>query len=236
MQKKILMKSNTLKKVFFIALMLVVTQSAFSQYKSVILGAKVAPGFGWLKTDQEGYNNEGIVAGFGWGLVAEFYFAENYAFASGFNFNFQNGKLTYPEERSGVIGELTRNYRLKYIEIPAMIKMKTNEISGFRFFGQIGLGGSIRLNSKGKDVFNAPGQATQTTDFKSIDSRTRLFKASMIVGAGVEYPFDNSLAFVAGINFNNGFTNALKGDNSAFPSREHKGVPNFIELSFAVMF
>jgi hypothetical protein len=230
------MKTNTLKKVLIIALMIVFSQSAFSQYKSVILGAKIAPDLGWLKSDQDGYKNEGLVAGFGWGLVAEFYFAENYAFASGFNFNFQNGKLSYPEERSGAIGELTRNYRLKYIEFPAMIKMKTNEINGFRFFGQIGLAGGIRLNSKGKDVFNAPGQTSQTTDFKSIDSQTRLFRASMIVGAGVEYPFDNSLAFVGGINFNNGFTNALKGDNTAFPARGHKGVPNFIELSVAVMF
>jgi len=230
------MKSNNLKIVFFSAMMIVVTQPAFSQYKSVILGAKIAPDLGWLKTDQDGYNNEGIVAGFGWGLVAEFYFAENYAFVSGFNFNFQNGKLTYPEVRSGAPGELIRNYRLKYIEIPALIKMKTNEISGFRFFGQIGLGGSIRLSSKGKDVFIEPGQISQTTDFRSVDSQTRLFKASMIVGAGVEYPFDNSLAFVAGINFNNGFSNALKGDNSVYPAREHKGVPNFIELSLAVMF
>jgi len=233
------MRIKNLSATAFIVILsffLVSTQPLFAQYKAVSLGVKAAPNLGWLKTDQQGYESQGTVAGFSWGLVAEFYFAENYAFATGFNFDFQNGKLSYPEKRDGVTGTLTRNYRLKYLEIPAMIKMKTNEISGFRFFGQIGLGTGVRLSSKGEDLFEAPGEPSETTDFKLIDSQTTLFRASMIVGAGVEYPFDKSTALVAGFNFNNGFTNALKGENSADSSLEHHGVPNFIELSIAVMF
>jgi len=230
------MTSTNLSKSLIIAILLIFSQSAIAQYKSISLGIKAAPNLGWMKSDQEGYNSQGTVAGFAWGLAAEFYFAENYAFATGFSFDFQNGKLSYPEARNGFPGELTRNYRLKYLEIPAMIKMKTNEISGLKFFGQIGLGAGVRLNSKAKDVFEATGQTIATTDFRSVDSQTRLFKASLIVGAGVEYPFDKSTALVAGINFNNGFTNALKGDNSVNSSLSHKGVPNFVELSVAVMF
>ena len=216
-------------------MLLVFSQSVKAQYKSITLGVKVAPNLGWLKTDQERYSTDGVVAGFAWGLVAEFYFAENYAFGTGFNFDFQNGKLTYPEERSGA-GYLTRNYRFKYIEVPAMIKMKTNEINGLKFFGQIGMGFGVRLNSKGKDVFKKTGTVTQISDFSLIDSQTNLFRASMIVGAGVEFPIDNSTSIVGGINFNNGFTNVLKGNNSAYPATEHQGVPNFLEISLAVMF
>ncbi|NTW25971.1 MAG: PorT family protein [Lentimicrobium sp.] len=233
------MRLKNLTTTLFIALLLtflVSSQTMFAQYKAVSLGVKAAPNLGWFKSDQQGYESQGTVAGFSWGLVAEFYFAENYAFATGFNFDFQNGKLSYPEERDGIAGTLTRNYRLKYLEIPAMIKMKTNEIKGFRFFGQIGLGTGVRLSSKGEDVFEAPGEPTETTDFRLIDSQTTLFRASMIVGAGLEYPFDNSSALVVGFNFNNGFTNALKGNNTVDSSLEHNGIPNFIELSIAVMF
>lgn len=221
----------------FIVALIVFSQAAFAQYKSVALGVKVAPGFGWLKTDAQGYDNNGIVPGIAWGFVSEFYFAENYALSTGFNFDFQNGKLSYPESRDGLgSGELTRKYRLKYLEIPAVIKMRTNEIKGLRFFGQVGLGLGIRLSSKGKDEFISDNHTTQTTEFSLIDSQTRLFKAAMIVGVGVEYPFDNSTALVAGINFNNGFTNALKGTNTVNSSVDHHGVPNFIELSMAIMF
>ncbi|MBK6964765.1 MAG: hypothetical protein IPH20_12700 [Bacteroidales bacterium] len=59
-----------------------------------------------------------------------------------------------------------------------------------------------------------------------------MFKASMIVGAGIEYPLDSSTSLVAGINFNNGFTNALKGNNKINTDLGHHGVPNMLELSF----
>jgi hypothetical protein len=230
------MKTINLKTIIIIAILVVFSQAANAQYKSIVLGVKVAPNLGWLKTDQEGYESQGAVAGLGWGLIADFYFAENYAFGTGFSFDWQNGKLSYPEQQGSDVGVLTRNYRLKYLELPAVIKMKTNEMKGFRFYGQIGLGLGIRLSSKGKDVFASPGNPDQTTDFRLIDSQTTLFKGSLIVGAGIEYPLDNSTSLVAGINFNNGFTNALKGNNTVNPDVKHQGIPNMLELSLAVMF
>jgi Outer membrane protein beta-barrel domain len=229
------MKSKNLFQPIIIVLLFVFSQQANAQYKSFTLGVKAAPNLGWLKTDQNGYKNQGVMPGFGWGLVAEFYFSENYAIGTGFNFNFQNGKLEYPGLNSGNSGQITRSYRLKYIEIPVLLKMKTNEIGDLRFFGVIGMGFSARLSSKAKDVFKAPSGLTANIDYRVIDSQTNLLKASMIVGAGIEYPFDKSTTFVAGINFNNGFSDALKGDND-ITSAEHEGIPNFIELSLAIMF
>lgn len=231
------MKSGWVKIVTLMLLIFLFQDIASAQYKNFSLGIRLAPGAGWLKSDQTGYKTQGLSAGFSWGLVSEFYFAENYAISTGLSFNFQNGRLSYPEERGGSLtGRLTRKYRLKYLEVPAMIKMKTNEISGLRFFGQIGLGTGVRLSSKGEDVFESPGRPDETTEFRLIDTQTTLFKASMIVGAGVEYAIDNSTSVVAGINFNNGFTNALKGKNTVNPDSEHHGIPNLIELSLALMF
>ncbi|MFH1120462.1 MAG: porin family protein [Bacteroidota bacterium] len=231
------MKSKSLFKLLIIVLFLFFTRSVSAQEKKIALGVKIAPHLGWLKTDQKGYKNQGIVAGLSWGLAAEFYFAENYAFLTGFNFDFQNGKMAYPEMKDGYVsGELTRKYRFKYLEFPVMVKMKTNEINGMRFFGQIGMGMGIRLISKAEDVFKSDGNPDQINGLRLIDTQTKLLKGSMIVGAGIEYPIDNSTAIVAGINFNNGFTNALKGKNTIDSSVEHHGVPNFLELSLAVMF
>lgn len=231
------MKSGWFKIILVFLLLSMAGAQAFAQYKSVSLGIKAAPNIGWFGTGQDNYKTQGVSAGFSWGLVSEFYFAENYAFVTGLNFNFQNGKLVYPEYRNGSVnGELTRKYRLKYLELPAMIKMKTNEINGLKFYGQIGLGAGVRLSSKGEDVFTSDDRPDETTNFRLIDSQTTLLKASLIVGAGIEYSIDNSTSIVAGINFNNGFTNALKGKNTVDPSIEHQGIPNFIDLSLAVMF
>ena len=214
---------------------MIVPNIASAQYRSFILGIKAAPSISWMTTNQEDYNSEGAKLGFSWGLTSEFYFAKNYALATGLQFIYQGGSLSYPELIDGEATSLKRDYRIRYLEIPAVLKLKTNEIGSFKYFGQIGLGFDVRMNSKGRDEYRQNGQ-TILEDFSDIDSDTRLFRTSMIIGAGVEYPFDNNTSLVVGVNFNNGFTNALKGKNSVNIYNEHRAKTNFIELSLGVMF
>lgn len=215
-------------------LILMSSTEAMAQYKSVVLGVKVAPNIGWLKVDQEGYSSEGAVAGISWGLITDFYFAENYAISSGFNVSFHNGKISYPDIQSDTPGILNRSYRLKYIDVPVLVKMKTNDMGDFRFFGLIGLQPGVRIGSRAKDSFSGASIKT-TKDWHNIDSQTNLFRVSMVIGAGMEYPIDNSTAIVVGINFINGFSDVLKNKN-VITGEEHKAVPNAFELSLGVVF
>lgn len=229
------MKSKRSFLVIIICLMMIVPNIASAQYRSFILGIKAAPSISWMTTNQDDYSSEGAKIGFSWGVTSEFYFAKNYALATGLQFLYTGGKLSYPEVKEGVAVSLTRDYRIRFLEIPAVLKLKTNEIGSFKYFGQIGLGFGVRMNSKGEDEYRLNGQ-TILEDYSDIDSDTRLFRTSMIIGAGVEYPFDNNTSLVAGVNFNNGFTNALKGKNSVNIYNEHRAKTNFIELSLGVMF
>lgn len=218
-------------------LLMTVPVNSYAQYKSITLGVKVSPNIGWLRADLEDYNNEGIVPGVNWGLITDFYFAENYAFSTGFTVAFQHGKISYPDQQSDAQGVLTRNYRLKYIDIPLLVKMKTNDLGKFRFFGNIGVQPGVRIGSKAKDSFKSTTPPlTITKDWHAIDSQTNLFRATMVVGGGIEYPIDNSTAIIAGINFINGLSDVLKGDNRVDPTVEHKGVPNAFELTLGVIF
>lgn len=234
------MKIKIQSSILAILMIMMMSSTASAQYKSLVLGIKAAPNFSWLSTGQQTYDSEGLRVGFSWGAVSEFYFAENYAIATGVNFIWQGGKISYPDRqlRDGVEvdGILIRKYRLKYLEIPAVIKMKTNEMGNFRYFGQIGLGFGIRTNSKGSDTFEYGSQQIVDPDFSNIDAETRLFRTSMIVGVGAEYPLDNSASLVGSINLNNGFTNALKGKNRVAPANHHEAKPSFIELSIGVLF
>lgn len=209
----------------------------FGQYKSVAMGVKLAPNIGWIKADGNGYNSEGIVPGLSWGLITDFYFAENYAFSTGFTVSFHNGKISYPDLQSDAIGVLDRRYRLKYIDVPLLVKMKTNDLGKFRFFGNVGIQPGVRIGSKAKDSFiSTIPPLTIDKDWHSIDSQTNLFRVTMVVGGGIEYPIDKSTAIFAGINFINGLSDVLKGDNRAINSVEHKGVPNAFELTLGVIF
>lgn len=230
-------KKTATALVILIVLVLLKPDMLFGQYKSVAMGVKLAPNIGWLKVDGDGYNSEGIVPGLSWGLITDFYFAQNYAFSTGFTVSFHNGRISYPDIQSDAIGLLDRRYRLKYIDIPLMVKMKTNQIDKFRFFGQIGVQPGVRIASKAKDTFIASSPVfTVNRDWHNIDSQTHLFRATMIVGAGIEYPIDKSSAIIAGINFVNGLSDALKGKNAVDGTINHKGIPNAFELSLGVIF
>lgn len=230
-------KKTATALVILIVLVLLKPDMLFGQYKSVAMGVKLAPNIGWLKVDGDGYHREGIVPGLSWGLITDFYFAQNYAFSTGFTVSFHNGRISYPDIQSDAVGLLDRRYRLKYIDIPLMVKMKTNQIDKFRFFGQIGVQPGVRIASKAKDTFIASSPVfTVNRDWHNIDSQTHLFRATMIVGAGIEYPIDKSSAIVAGINFVNGLSDALKGKNAVDGTINHKGIPNAFELSLGVIF
>ncbi|HAH58875.1 MAG: PorT family protein [Lentimicrobium sp.] len=224
--------------VFTFTLLMAVAMShpAVAQYKSVELGIKLAPNMGWLKSNQENYESSGVRPGIAWGMVSDFYFARNYAFSTGFNFNFHGGQLTYPDMLFFDTGKVERRYRLKYIEVPATIKMKTNEMNGYRIYGLVGVGISVRLNASARDIVTIPGKIVDKTGYVKIADETHLMKMSMIIGAGVDIPLDNSSFITVGVHFNNGFTDILKGKNKVNPALGHEGVPNFIELAVALMF
>ncbi|MDD3743671.1 MAG: porin family protein [Lentimicrobiaceae bacterium] len=229
-----------MKRIFLLLLVLglafALHQPASAQYKSVELGIKLSPNMGWLKSNQKDYNSTGVRPGIAWGMVSDFYFARNYAFSSGFNFNFHGGDLSYPDMLNYDAGTVERRYRLKYIEIPATIKMKTNEMNGYRIYGMVGVGLSVRLNASARDIMTIPGKIVDKTGFIKVSDETHLMKMSMIVGAGVDVPLDNSSFISVGVHFNNGFTDVLKGKNKVNPALGHEGIPNFIELAVALMF
>ena len=218
-----------------IAFLLLLPAKGIGQYRSFILGVKAGPSISWLKPINKNYDSEGARVGFNWGITSEVYFAKNYALLTGLTFQYLNGSLSYSDLRSSTPVLLHRDYRFRYLEIPAVLKLKTNQMGEFRYFGQIGLGLGIRMTSKGRDEYTLNNQ-TFLVDYENIDSQTRLFKTSMIIGAGVEYPFDNNTAAVLSLNFNNGFNNVLKGKNSVNQSTDHEARANFIEVSLGLMF
>ncbi len=229
MMKKVLLAS--------VVMLLLSSTGVFAQYKAVELGVKVAPNFGWIRADADKYSSEGIVPGIAWGLMTDFYFAENYAFATGFSVVFQNGKMSYPDLQVYNIGVLDRKYRMKYVDIPLTIKMKTNDLNNFRFYGQFGFQPGVRIGSKARDSFKSDTPGIKVTkNWHSIESETKLFRVGMVVGIGLEYPIDNSTSLMGGITFLNGLTDILKGKNAVDGTVEHRGFPNAFELTLGILF
>lgn len=210
---------------------------ANAQYKAFSFGFKAAPGIGWIRSDTKGYNTGSSMC-FSWGFVSEFNITENHSIATGINFQFVNGKLTYPDVRRINAADeavvVSRKQRVKYLQIPLTLKMRTEEMNNMRFFGQFGLGTGFRLNATGKDEYSSrEGTVTETNN---IDGDVAFFRESLIVGLGMEYRISSGNMMSFGLTLDNGFTDILPGKNKVDTSLKPKATSSFLEASVAIMF
>ncbi len=226
--------------IFVLLLSFFITQLVSAQHKPFKFGFEVSPNVGWFRSDLTDYENDGSKLGFSWGFVSEFFLMENYAIATGFDVVYLNGRLAYPHQVAlndsmNDPGVLHRKYRTKYIEVPLVLKMKTNEFGNFRFYGKIGLGTSFLLTAKGTDKFIGETEKI-SEDEKDIKDEVKGIRESLILGAGVEYNLGGSTSLTFGITFDNGFTDVLKDQNTLDPEVTHQAINNYIELNLGVIF
>jgi hypothetical protein len=230
-----------IKKLLLFAILVIIAFHGQAQYKPVLFGLRAGPNLGWVKPDTDGYESEGVVMGFTWGFIGEFFIMENYAIVTGFNVNFNGGKLSYPyqmeigDDTVMTAGTLERKYQLKYIQIPFCLKMQTDLSEEFRLFGKIGLGTAFNLSGKASDDFTYEG-GSESTSKKSIDDEIALMRESLIVGGGVEYIIKGSTAVILELTYDNAFNNMLTGENPALTGTDPKAFHNYVELGVGIVF
>lgn len=234
----------------FFTLIIIVLIIGFSsnvkaQKKPFKFGFKVAPAIGWLSPDSKDYEGGGSAFTFAWGFISDFTLMDNYYVSTGFNMSYFQGKLMYPHsveyENITYDGSMSRAYNLRYIEVPLALKMKTNElIDNFQFYGLIGLNTGFKIRSKADESFKGYNNILENSysyseDKVDIRDETAAVKASLLVGAGTEYVVDESISIIIGINFNNGFSNVLKGKNNS-NGEDARAIPYYFELNLGVIF
>jgi hypothetical protein len=233
-------KFPEMKKIIFIVCLLCST-TLLAQHKPFQFGFKGGASLGWFGTDVNGYSNNGVEFGGSWGFVADIFLMENYAFTTGFDVLFLNASMTYPyaiEDSIDVpiLGQMESKLKAKYIEIPILFTMRTNEIGKLKIYGQIGFGFGILLNAKANNAFTSDNSQTFESDDNVDSDIFRPTRESFIIGAGIEIPLDGSTFIRTGIKYDNAFINVLKGNNTADFNIENDARNNFIELNVSLLF
>jgi len=232
------LRSSIIITIFSLSLSLMAQQKPFQ------FGFKATPNIGWYNTTSDNYDNKGADFGGSWGFIADIFIMENYSFTTGFDVLYLNGTISYPSvyQSEGLLpveltGTLTRSYRTKYVKIPFILTMKTNEIKKLRYFGQIGFGLSILLTARANDEFVSDvGNNVITDDKHNIYDELRFTRESLILGAGVEVPIQGSTYVRVGLVFDNAFINVLKGNNSVDSSVKNNGRNSFLGLDVSILF
>jgi len=219
-------------------LLFFVTISVQAQHKPFQFGFQGAVNLGWFKTDINNFNNEGAQFGGSWGFIADVFLMENYSFTSGFNVLYLNAEGSYQDSisitnaESGKIihGTVTQKIKSKYIQIPFIFTMKTNNIKDkFRIYGQIGYGLGILLKTKQDYTFNADDGTYSKEEKDSSYDGLKSTRHSLIIGLGIEIPLHKSTYIRTGFKFDNCFADILQSD-------DYKVRSNLIEFGAAVIF
>lgn len=241
-----------MKKVFALFITAIIASSSTVHAQDatatdgVRFGLKLAANLGFVNPETDGLDGNGAGFGYTFGLISEFPIgsAGNYRFATGLFLNNITGKwkqeYTYYELGSTQLKnkDLETDVKLQYIEVPLTIKMMTSEIGYIRYYGVVGFGSGFNIRAKANQVlptvngsFNGEPIVTEFTenDDEDIQSDIALYKASLIVGGGMEYNFSGNTSLLVGITYNNGFTNILDIEGS-------KAKAHYLELTTGVFF
>lgn len=194
-------------------------------------GIALAPTISWMKptsnrSDDRLYNvnSEGSEAGFMWGLMIDYFFADNYGISTGFQINNTGGKIAatinpnvQPPSVNNIVQEAYFNYNLQYLELPFGLKLLSDELDtkGIQVFGNIGISAGVVISKKASyDVTFTDGsdQAGRNIERTVHGDREKLQGTgitpallSLNIGAGIEYPISGKMRLSTGIFFNNGF-------------------------------
>ena len=206
------------KSLLFVGLLLAMSLTASAQNKGFAFGLKLGPGFDWTGSTTGAAINEGVRTGFGVGLVAEYYFAENYAISTGVNVNMNRGHYSFQNAHldsvDGVLPfSIDRYYKSTVYEIPLMLKMVTNELGNLplRVYAQVGAGFGYAQKVKVKDSYEDFNGDTYIASNKEYSN----FRTSLKIGAGAQYALDESTRVFLGVYFSHDFINNI---NSIAPN------------------
>lgn len=196
--------------------------------KSWSLGFSVIPQISWAGAGDNTIQSGGGRGGFAYGLMAEYNFTSNYAFATGIYHKLIGAAVNYLTDSVAFNSIKNGNnpvyfssgasviYKLQYVEIPVTIKLKTNQIGYFTYFGQLGVSPSVNISAKGSliDDGNNILVAVASTNFSS---DVRLFNLGILICAGAIYQLSGNTSLIASLQFNNGvidFTNDVSNSTN----------------------
>ena len=211
-------------------------------FKTFRIGVVGESSISWMKPTMDvehpiQYESDGSRLVAGWGLVFDYNFTENYTLSTGFRFGGQGGKFVYEYDKDSSNSEfdVERTYKMKYLEIPLDLKLKTNQIGYFTYFFQIGLRPGFRMEAIAEDEYRGGNLDDKSVDLVEADE-SQLFHLGFNVGLGAEYQISKSFSAFAGLSYRSGMTDMLNGKNRIDPNLHESARLRGITLSAGFIF
>ena len=175
------------------------------------LGILVDPTITWLKSDISDITRDKARMGIDLGMSVDYFFAQNYAFATGISLFNMGGTLKYDKAitlhtKDGDIpldpfGNGKVKYKIQYVKLPAGLKFKTHEIGRITYSANLGFDPMIRVSTRANYDDEKNIKATKAT---------KMFNLGWHFGTGAQYSLGGNTSLFAGLTFLNTFFDITK--------------------------
>ncbi|MDG5799095.1 porin family protein [Marinilabiliaceae bacterium ANBcel2] len=152
----------------------------------------LTPQISWMSSDNADVSGNGSKLGYNFGVLIDRFFGTNYAIATGLTINTTGGKLKYSLE-----DEISRDFSLKYIEVPLGLRLRSEDLWRSNIYGRFGLSPQINIQA-------------QDSDGNSMSSNVKNFDIGYHLGGGIEYSIGSRNAIMIGLLYNSGFSDTTK--------------------------
>lgn len=169
-------------------------------------GFFIEPTYNWNKIDNAFIDGSPSI-GFSYGLVVDYLMTDRYTVHTGLSHSMIKSNL---DKQTGD-GREIYEYRLHFLEIPATLKLRTNQLGHFKYYGLLGMTPGVLMKAR-RDLDSPLGFSEENV---KAGEDIRKINLALTFGAGLEYAIDDVTSIFAGLHFNNGFTNLIddKDDN-----------------------
>jgi hypothetical protein len=229
-----------MKKLLLLMLIVGSTFESFAQdpavgpktRKKFRIGFNLSPSIDFFQPNTDGVDLDKVRAKFGYGMMGEYAFTNNYAIAFGLEHKMAGASLDFSADADARYLSrtdtteyqlLTRTYRYDYVNLPITLKLMTNEIGYFTYFGQFGVDISVLASARTKDDrrqlksvtvdstgFSEDFFESASTDFEGRYNQSMFINVKLRIGAGFEWNFSGNTSLVASISYHNGFIDLMR--------------------------
>jgi len=215
------------RKIFVAAALMLATIESFGQ-TSVQFGLTANPMLSWMKGEASEIEKGKMRGGFEFGLISDIEFTDNYILATGITMTIAGGNVDYTDsllmrlyknDTARFAGTTNVTFKKNYINIPLAFKMRTDEIGKLRYYGSIGVvpafrfKGRVDVSNNGKQIYDNDNIVKKKDETDGL-FLSNVFNLSLHVEGGIEFPFSDKTALVAGLFYRNGFVNTVEdGDD-----------------------
>jgi len=216
-----------LRKIAILFILLLATNVAFGQ--GFKFGILFDPTITWLRSDVNDVTRDKVRLGLDIGMSADYYFARNYAFATGISLFNTGGTLRYAkgienfctkEGNVSVAAGGKVKYKLQYVKVPLAMKFKTHMIGRMVYSANLGFDPMLRVSARA---------AINDGDVLKVDEEIKLLNMGWHFGVGSQYSLGQEVAIFGGLSFMTIFTDMTTPSN-------HKITSGILMLRIGMMF